>query len=137
VKCWGCGRVGHIRSSCARREVSRNNPSQGRGQGSTKRKILSSFHKIAAAPAVEALWVLIQLKSGKVPALVDTGAQVSCIRAVVVEFLRLIGEPCAFGQCSVGCILADGTRCEVKRTVKLHIKLLGFSWDFEFKLLVG
>jgi len=71
------------------------------------------------------------------PNLVDTGAQVSCIRADVVEFLRLIGEPCAFGQCSVGCILADGTRCEVKRTVKLHIKLLGFSWNFEFKVLEG
>jgi len=126
-----------MRSNCARREFSRNNPSQGRRQGSTNRKILSSFHKIVAVPAVEALWVLIQLKSGKVPALIDTGAQVSCIRADVVEFLRLIREPCAFGECSMRCILADGTRCEVKRTVKLHIKLLGFSWNFELKVLEG
>ena len=84
VTCWGCGRAGNIRSGCPRREVLLDNTSKMWSQGSTKLKILSSFHKNVAVPAVEALWVLIQLKSGKVPALVDTGAQLSCVRADVV-----------------------------------------------------
>jgi hypothetical protein len=31
--------------------------------------------------------------------------------------------------------LADGWRCEVTDAVKLHVKLLSFSWDHEFKIL--
>jgi hypothetical protein len=31
--------------------------------------------------------------------------------------------------------LADGRRCEVTDAVKLHVKLLSFSWDHEFKML--
>jgi hypothetical protein len=37
----------------------------------------------------------------------------------------------------VACVLADGTRCEVSNAVKLHIKLLGFSWNQLFKVLNG
>ena len=57
------------------------------------------------------LWVHLQLKVGKVPALVDTGAQFSCVRADVAEFLYLMGEPCSFTSSSVECALADGQRC--------------------------
>jgi hypothetical protein len=34
-------------------------------------------------------------------------------------------------------MLADGQRCEVADTVRLHVKLLSFSWDHEFKVLRG
>jgi hypothetical protein len=37
----------------------------------------------------------------------------------------------------VSCLLADGQRCEVTNTVKLHVKLLSFSWDNEIKFLRG
>jgi len=46
-------------------------------------------------------------------------------------------EPCVFTSCSVTCLLPDGQRCEVTDAVKLHIKLLSFSWDQEFKVLRG
>jgi hypothetical protein len=59
------------------------------------------------------------------------------VRADVAEFLRLMGETCEFSVCSVACLLADGTRCEVSNAVKLHIKLLGFSWNHEFRVLNG
>ena len=74
---------------------------------------------------------------GKVPALVDTGAQFSCVRADVAESLYLNGEPCAFTACSVNCLLADGRRCDVTDAVNLHVKLLSFSCDHEFKVLKG
>ena len=31
--------------------------------------------------------------------------------------------------------MADGSKCEVNNAVKLHVKLLNFSWDHEFKVL--
>lgn len=35
------------------------------------------------------------------------------------------------------CVLADGTRGEVTNAVRLHVKLLDFAWDHEFKVLNG
>ena len=70
---------------------------------------------------------MLRLKGGEVPALVDTGAQFSCVRSDVAEFLYLTGEPCVFSLCSVYCVLADGTRAEVTNAVKLHVKLLDFA----------
>jgi len=80
---------------------------------------------------------MLRLKAGKVPALVDTGAQFSCVLSDVAEFLYLTGEPCVFSPCSVCCVLADGTRGEVTNAVRLHVKLLDFAWDYEFKVLNG
>ena len=37
----------------------------------------------------------------------------------------------------VGCILADGTRCDVTNSVRLQVKLSDFTWKHEFKLLNG
>jgi hypothetical protein len=79
---------------------------------------------------------MLQLKGGKVPALVDTEAQF-CVRTDVAEFLYLTGEPCVFCLCSVGSVLADDTRCQVTNAVKLHVRLLDFSWDHEFEVLNG
>jgi hypothetical protein len=87
-------------------------------------KPIRSFRKDVAVPADAPLWVMLQLKVGKIPALIDTGAQFSCMRSDVAEFLYLTGETCVFYLCSVFCILADGTRCEVTDAVKLHVRLL-------------
>jgi hypothetical protein len=48
-----------------------------------------------------------------------------------------MGEPGRFKACSVICSLADGRECRVTEVVKLHVKLLSFSWDHEFKILKG
>ena len=59
-------------------------------------KLLSSLHKIKAASLDSLLWVMLEFKVGEVPALADTGAQFSCVRSDVPEFLYLSGEPCDF-----------------------------------------
>jgi hypothetical protein len=78
---------------------------------------------------------MLGVKGGKVPALVDTGAQFSCVRADVAEFLYLTGEPCVFSLSSVCCVLADGSRSEVTNAVRLRVKLSDFLWEHEFKVL--
>jgi len=90
-----------------------------------------------AVPRDAPLWVTLEMKVGRVPALIDTGAQFSCIRSDVAEFLYRRGEPCVFTSCAVTCCLADGQQCKVTEAVKLHVKILSFSWDHEFKVLRG
>jgi hypothetical protein len=80
---------------------------------------------------------LLELKTGKVLALMDTGAQFSCMQAYVAEFLFLMGEPCTFTQCSVNCVLANGQPCQVTNAMKMRVKLLSFTWRHEFKVLNG
>ena len=58
------------------------------------------------------LWVDLHMHIGKVPDLVDTGAQFSCIREDLAEFANSLGEPCRFEFCSVICSLADGRGVE-------------------------
>jgi hypothetical protein len=98
-------------------------------------RTLSAFRKIAAVLPGTLLWVMLNLKMGQVPALVDTGAQFSCIRWDVIEYLYLKGEHCVFLPCSVTCLLAEGRKGQVSNAVKLHVGLLSFSWDHEFKVL--
>ena len=71
----------------------------------------------------------------KVVAIVDTGAQFSCIRSDVIEYLYLSGLPCSFLPCRVGCLLADGTASQISNAVKIHVSLLSYSWNYEFKIL--
>ena len=72
---------------------------------------------------------------GKVPAIVDMGVQFLCNRSDVVEYLYMTGEQCSFMPCSATCLLTDGKKGEVSNAVKLHISLLSFAWDHEFKVL--
>jgi hypothetical protein len=65
------------------------------------------------------LWATIDLTTGRVPALVDTGVQLSCTRADVAEFLFLMGEPATFTECAVSCGLADGQRCQVMNAIHI------------------
>jgi len=106
-----------------------------RGAVSPQAKFLNSLLEVKAVPSETPLWIQVNLRVGEVPALIDTGAQFSCIRAEVLEFLFSHGEPCKFRRCSVSYTLADGTRCRVRDAVNLHVKLLGFAWDQEFKVL--
>ena len=69
------------------------------------------------------------------PALVDTGAQFSCIRSDVIEYLYTRGGSCDFLPCSLTCLLADGRKAQVNNAAKLHVRLLAFSWDHELKIL--
>ena len=88
-------------------------------------------------PAEQPLWAVLNLKSGSLPALVDTRAQFSCIRTEVAEYLRRVWEPCVFEPCLVVCILANGTRFDVTNSVRLKVKQSDFTWKHEFKLLNG
>ena len=81
-------------------------------------------------------WVMLDFKLGKVPALVDTCAQFSCIRADVIEYLYLRGEHCVFLSCALTCLLADGRKGQVSNAATLHVGLLAYSWNHEFKFLM-
>jgi hypothetical protein len=77
----------------------------------------------------------LDLKIGKVPALADTGAQFSCVRSDVIEYLYLRGEAYTFFPCTLPCFLPDGSKAQVNDAMRLHVRLLSFSWDYEFKVL--
>ena len=96
---------------------------------------LNTFRKISASPPNTLLRVALELRKGRVPALVDTGAQFSCIRSDVIEYLYTRGGSCDFLPCSLTCLLADGRKAQVNNAAKLHVRLLAFSWDHEFKIL--
>jgi len=83
------------------------------------------------------LWVGLNFKVGKVPALVDTGVQFSCVRSDVIDYLYLRVEDCTVLSCSLPCLLADRSKAQVKDAVSLHVRLLIFSRDHEFKVLNG
>jgi hypothetical protein len=78
---------------------------RGRNPGA---KILSCVRTVAAVPPDAPLWVVLELRMGKVPALVDIGAQFSCVHGDVAEYLYRKAEPCTFAWCPVTCWLADG-----------------------------
>jgi len=79
----------------------------------------------------------VNLKIGKIVALVDMGAQFSCVRSDVIEYLYLKGERCTLFPCALSCLLADGSKAQVSDAVRLHVRLLCFSWDHNFKVLNG
>jgi hypothetical protein len=97
-------------------------------------RALTAFRKVVATPTSPLLWVTLSLKGRNIPAIVDTGAQFSCIRSDVVEYLYLTGEPCSFLLCYVSFLLANGTMGQVSNAVKLHVSLHFFSWNHEFKV---
>jgi hypothetical protein len=96
---------------------------------------MSCILTVAAVPPVAPLWVMLELRVGRVPALIDTGAQFSCVRSDVAEYFYLTCEPCTFTRCPVTFSLADGRRCEVTDPVNLNVNLLSFSWDHDFIVL--
>ena len=118
----------------------KEDPSVGKRVGARwspnpRARAITAFRKIAASQDSPLLWVTLNLKERNIPAIVDTGAQFSCIRSDVVEYLHLTGEPCSFLTCHLSCLLADGTKGQVSNAVRLHVGLLSFSWTHEFKVL--
>jgi len=83
------------------------------------------------------LWVLLKFKLGKVPALIDTGAQFSCIRADVIEYIFLRGEHCVLSTCALTCLLAEGSKGRATNVATLHVGLLDYTWNHVFKVLNG
>jgi len=55
-------------------ELSREKRAAARGQVGPRAALLSTFRNVIAVSADAPLWVMLRLKAGKVPALVDTGA---------------------------------------------------------------
>jgi len=112
--CWGCGQTGHGRRNCPRSTPRGNGQSPG-GQQASGAGTLSTLKRVERGPRELPLWVDLHMQIGKVPFVVDTGAQLSCIRADLAEFAHPIGEPCRFESCSVICSLADGRECSHRR----------------------
>jgi hypothetical protein len=83
--------------------------------------------KTQAETTLAALW------KGELPALIDTAAQF-CLRSDVVEYVSAWRTLCfclLFGYlCSRG-----GKKGHVSNAAKLHVGLLSFAWDHEFKVL--
>ena len=97
--------------------------------------MLNTLGRIVATAPAPLLWVVLDLKAGKIPALVDTGAQFSCVRLDVLEFLREKGENCNPVPCPLTCVLGDGKTALVSNAVRLRVGLLRFTWNYEFKIL--
>jgi len=74
----------------------------------------------AGPPINPPLWVKLNFKLEEVPALVDTGAQFSCIRRDVVRTLVDLGVKAKLDSCMLECHLANGMHCDVRETVQLH-----------------
>ena len=126
---WTCAKIlSQKYSSVGKRTRARRSPNPRAGT-------LTAFQKVVANPSNPLLWVMLSVKERKIPAIVDTGAQFSCIRSDVIEYLYSTGLPCSFLPCHLSCLLADGTLGQISNAVKLHVGLLSFSWDHEFKIL--
>jgi hypothetical protein len=88
--------------------------------------VLSGLPKVTAATSIVPLWVMLEFKTGNMPAFVDTGAQFSCVRSDVIEFIYMRGKLCTFFSFSVSCFQTDGQRSELTDAVKINIKILSF-----------
>jgi hypothetical protein len=49
---------------------------------------VGAIRKVVVTPSATLFWIDLTLKTGNVPALVDNGAQISCLRSDVVEYLH-------------------------------------------------
>lgn len=103
----------------------------------SRAKVLCGLRKVTEVLRDTSLRVILELKTGKVPALVDNGAQLSCIRSDIAEFLYLREKTCAFSSCSLSYLLVDRQQCEVTDAGKLQVKLLSFRGTMNLKLLRG
>jgi len=125
-RCWNCGQTGHMRRDCRQRPSRSGNGQVPRRSVAPRAGTASALRKVAATPPASLLWVGLNLKIGKIPALVDTGAQFSCVRSDVIDYLYHRGERCTFFPCTLSCLLADGSKAQGIDAVRLHVRLLSF-----------
>jgi hypothetical protein len=97
-RCWNCGRAGHLRRNCRRQPPVGKRAGARRSIG-PRAAAVGAFRKVVANPPATLFWIGMKLKTGNVPALVETGAQFSCLRSDVDEYLNKRGEMCTFSPC--------------------------------------
>jgi hypothetical protein len=73
VKCRGCGCPGHFRSCCPDKTPLSRGGQRPEGRKTPGAKVMGSICTVAAVPLDTPLWVMLELRMGKVLALVDTG----------------------------------------------------------------
>jgi len=78
-KCWMCVQVGHLRTYCHQKSDLPGNGRYPRGGQASRSVVLSGLHILTTATSNVPLWVMLDFKTGKVPAMVDTRAQFSCV----------------------------------------------------------
>jgi hypothetical protein len=78
-------------------------------------KSLGGFKGVGKSTRELPFWMMAEFKVGRIPTLVDTGAQFSCIREDVVEHFRRKGYPDKVVSCRMTCVMADGKRNTVRR----------------------
>jgi len=77
----------------------------------------------------------LKWKAGTFPVSLDRGAHFSCIRSDNLRYLQQRCEDVTLLPSSPTCLLAGRKRVQVEIAVRLRFSLLGFSWDYEFKVL--
>ena len=133
-RCWNCGHFGHLKHNY-RQTVSLSGTDRWPAVTRPPGRNLECFSQNRCCTSEYFIVVRLGFESGKGPLpLVDRGAHFSCIRSDVIEYLYLRGENCVFLTCSLKCLLADVRKSRVNGAVKLHVRLLSFSWDYEFKV---
>ena len=133
-RCWNCGRAGHVSRDCRRQPPVWKRAGARRSVG-PRAATVGAIREVVVTLSATLFWIELSLRTGKVPALDDTGAQLSCLRSDLVEYLYMRGEGCTFSHYVFPGLLADGTKSQVNDAVKLHVRLHSFSWDHEFKIL--
>jgi hypothetical protein len=155
VKCWKCGRSGHMQRDCRKGVPGRTVAvltSEGRSPGRNRDKRQGKVRQGRTDEKIEGvrtpkergrpqdsspLWKIVDFKVGTVQAMVDTGAQFSCIRRDVLKQLICKGLKVRTERCRLSCHVADGSRCEIKEAGMLHCSVGPGSWKFHFKVLEG
>ena len=134
-RCWKRQKVGHYLRECPERAGLPRNGRWPGGHVVPRANILSGVQRVTGMGSKTLPLVMLSLKVGNDPALIDTEALFSCVKLDVAEFLSRTGEPWKFLPCSVLCSLAYGSQREVTDAVKFFVKLLKFTWNHEFKEL--
>ena len=148
--CWTCGRNDHFQRNCPDRQrasstarISRNPENTGRnGVGLAG----ASVNVVTGRPQVTGRrqlfvssprdpWVEVDWGGLQVLSLFDTGSVYSIINDKVYQALKerqvILQEEDVTDRCHT----ANGENLEVALIVKCHIKIMGFSWDYSFRVV--
>jgi hypothetical protein len=81
------------------------------------------------------LWVTIFISAVRVKALVDTGAQFTCIRRDVVNDMARQGLKVKSEPCEIVCHGVEGSKCQIRETITLRCSVGPCTTRFQFKVL--